>query len=79
MKGILVNIFGGILRCTTLADGIVAAAQETHLEVPLIVRLEGTEVERAREILESSNVAIITAVTMADAAQKAVEAVGASA
>ena len=78
VKGILVNIFGGILRCTTLADGIVAAAKEIDLSVPLVVRLEGTEVEEGRKTLEESGVAIITATDMTDAANKIVEAAGAS-
>ncbi|MCZ6773576.1 MAG: ADP-forming succinate--CoA ligase subunit beta, partial [Proteobacteria bacterium] len=65
VKGILVNIFGGILRCSILAEGIVAAARETHISVPLVVRLEGTEVKEGRAILSSSDVSIITATTMA--------------
>jgi succinyl-CoA synthetase beta subunit len=79
VKAILVNIFGGILRCSTLADGIVAAAKETGLSMPLIVRLEGTEVERGRATLQASGLAIRTATDMADAARKAVEAAQAAA
>ncbi len=77
VKGILVNIFGGILRCTTLADGIVAAAREISIPVPLVVRLEGTEVEQGREILKKSGLNIIAATDMADAARKIVQAAGA--
>lgn len=74
VKGILVNIFGGILRCTTLANGIVAAAKELGVPVPLVVRLEGTEVEEGRRILKESGMDIITADDMTSAAQKIVEA-----
>ncbi len=77
VNGILVNIFGGILRCTTLADGIVAAAREIDLSVPLVVRLEGTEVAEGRKTLEESGLPIITATDMTDAANKIVEAAGA--
>ena len=76
VKGILVNIFGGILRCTTLAEGIVAAAKELGVPVPLVVRLEGTEVEEGRRILKESGMDIITADDMTSAAQKIVEAAG---
>ena len=74
VKAILVNIFGGILRCTTLADGIVAAAKAINLSVPLVVRLEGTEVEQGRKILGESGVNLITATDMTDAATKVVAA-----
>ncbi|HYC76415.1 MAG TPA: ADP-forming succinate--CoA ligase subunit beta [Planctomycetota bacterium] len=74
VKAILVNIFGGILRCTTLADGVINAAKTTRLKVPLIVRLEGTEVEEGREMLRKSGLDIIAATDMADAAKKAVAA-----
>ncbi len=74
VTGILINIFGGILRCTTLAEGIVAAVKETGLSLPLVVRLEGTEVEQGRQILRDSGLAITTASTMADAAEKIVKA-----
>jgi succinyl-CoA synthetase beta subunit len=76
VRGILVNIFGGILRCSTLADGIVAAAREVSIPVPLVVRLEGTEVEKGREILKGSGLPIITATDMGDAARKVVAAAG---
>lgn len=74
LKAILVNIFGGIMRCDVVAEGLVAAAKQVHLKVPLVVRLEGTNVERGREILRDSGIAIITATTMADAAEKVVAA-----
>ncbi|MHC4472679.1 MAG: ADP-forming succinate--CoA ligase subunit beta [Planctomycetota bacterium] len=77
VKTILVNIFGGIVKCDIIAEGIVTATKELGLEVPLVVRLEGTNVERGREILEESGLNIITADSMADAAKKAVEAAGA--
>ncbi len=72
VKGILVNIFGGIMRCDIIAEGIVAAARETHLSVPLVVRLEGTNVELGKEILKNSGVAVIPADDLGDAAQKIV-------
>ena len=72
VRGILVNIFGGILKCSTLAEGIVAAFKELDREVPLVVRLEGTEVEEGRAILESSGLAITTAADMGTAAEKIV-------
>ncbi len=75
VKGILVNIFGGILRCTTLAEGICTAVKEVNLHVPLVVRLEGTEVEEGRKILENSGLPIATATDMGDAAAKIVKAV----
>lgn len=74
IKAILVNIFGGIMRCDVIAEGLVAAAKEIDLKVPLVVRLEGTNVEIGREILANSGVAITAATTMADAAEKAVAA-----
>ncbi len=75
VKGILVNIFGGIMRCDIIADGIVAAAREVSLSVPVVVRLEGTNVEQGKEILSKSGLAIISANDLADAAQKIVAAV----
>lgn len=74
LKAILVNIFGGIMRCDVIAEGLVNAAKEVELSVPLIVRLEGTNVERGREIIANSGITIISATTMADAAEKAVAA-----
>ena len=76
VRAILVNIFGGIMKCDVIAEGIIEAARETHLGVPLIVRLEGTNVERGRELLQQSGIEIISANTLADAAARAVEAAG---
>ena len=72
VKGILVNIFGGIMRCDTIAEGIVAAAREMALTVPLVVRLEGTNVAQGKEILANSGLAIIPAEDLGDAAKKIV-------
>ena len=72
VKGILVNIFGGIMRCDTIAEGIVAAAREMAIEVPLVVRLEGTNVAQGKEILANSGLAIIPAEDLGDAAKKIV-------
>ena len=76
VKAIMVNIFGGIMKCDIIAEGIVAAARTIGMTVPLIVRLEGTNVERGREILKASGLAVISAEDMADAARKAVNAAG---
>ena len=73
VQGIFVNIFGGIMRCDTIANGVVAAAKELGLEVPLVVRLEGTKVDEGRKILDDSGLAITSAATMAQGAQKIVE------
>ncbi len=75
VKGILVNIFGGIMRCDTIATGVVAAAKEVHLSVPLVVRMKGTNEELGKKILAESGLPIITADTMAEAATKIVAAV----
>ena len=72
VKAILVNIFGGIMKCSTIAEAIVAAAQSVGFKVPLVVRLEGTEVEEGRKILEESDVDLITATDLSDAAEKVV-------
>jgi succinyl-CoA synthetase beta subunit len=72
VEGILVNIFGGIMRCDIIAEGIVAAAKEMAIEAPLVVRLEGTNVEIGKKILSESGLAIIPADNLADAAQKIV-------
>jgi len=74
VKGILVNIFGGIMRCDVIAEGVIAAAKEVSLSVPLVVRLEGTNVEKGKELLDNSGLTIISANDLADAAQKVVEA-----
>jgi succinyl-CoA synthetase beta subunit len=76
IKAILVNIFGGIMKCDVIAEGIVVAAREVHLSVPLVVRLEGTNVDIGKKILADSGLPIISANNMADAAQKAVDAAG---
>ena len=76
VKGILVNIFGGIMDCNVIATGIVAAVKETGLKLPLVVRLEGNNVLAGKKTLAESGVAIITGDSMADAAQKVVKAVG---
>ena len=75
VEGILVNIFGGIMRCDVIAEGVVAAAREVSLHVPLVVRLEGTNVELGKKILADSGLAITSADNLADAAEKVVKAV----
>jgi succinyl-CoA synthetase beta subunit len=75
VKGVLVNIFGGIARCTTIASAIVAASKAVGFSVPLVVRLEGTEVEEGKKILRESGVKLITADDLTDAAKKVVAAV----
>jgi succinyl-CoA synthetase beta subunit len=75
VKGILVNIFGGIMRCDIIAEGVVAAAKELSLPVPLVVRLEGTNVELGKKIMADSGLPIISADNLADAAEKIVKAV----
>jgi succinyl-CoA synthetase beta subunit len=76
VEAILVNIFGGIMKCDVIAEGVVAGARELGLKVPLVVRLEGTNVERGRQILKESGLTIVAASDMADAAAKAVAAAG---
>jgi len=76
VRAILVNIFGGIMRCDVIAEGIVAAARQTSLTMPLVVRLEGTNVQLGKEILAKSGLAIIAAENLADAAEKVVRAAG---
>jgi succinyl-CoA synthetase beta subunit len=75
VEGILVNIFGGIMRCDVIAEGVIAAALETKLAVPLVVRLAGTNVELGKQILSDSGLAIIPADDLNDAAEKIVAAV----
>jgi len=75
VEGILVNIFGGIMRCDVIAEGVVAAAREVSLNVPLVVRLEGTNVEKGKQIMADSGLPIIAADNLADAAEKVVKAV----
>jgi succinyl-CoA synthetase beta subunit len=72
---VLVNIFGGIMRCTTIAEAILAAYRAVGFQVPLVVRLEGTEVAQGRKILAESGLKIITADSLTDAARKVVTAV----
>jgi succinyl-CoA synthetase beta subunit len=79
VEGILVNIFGGIMRCDVIAEGVVAAARQVSLNVPLVVRLEGTNVELGKQILAHSGLRIIAADNLADAAEKVVKAVKESA
>jgi succinyl-CoA synthetase beta subunit len=78
VEGVLVNIFGGIMRCDVIAEGIVAAAREVNIGVPLVVRLEGTNVDLGKQILSESGLPITAASDLADAAEKVVSAVGTS-
>jgi succinyl-CoA synthetase beta subunit len=75
VKAVLVNIFGGIMKCDVIAEGIIAAAKEVQLKVPLVVRLEGTNVEKGKELLRNSGLAITPADNLRQAAEKAVAAV----
>jgi succinyl-CoA synthetase beta subunit len=77
VQGILVNIFGGIMDCNVIANGIVEAAKETSLSLPLVVRLEGNNVEAGKKTLAESGLQLTTADSMADGAQKVVKAVAA--
>jgi succinyl-CoA synthetase beta subunit len=79
VEGVLVNIFGGIMRCDVIAEGIVAAAREVNIGVPLVVRLEGTNVELGKQILQRSGLPITAAADLGDAAEKVVAAVGGAA
>jgi succinyl-CoA synthetase beta subunit len=76
VKGVLINIFGGIMQCDVLAQGVVEAAKQVKLNVPLVVRMEGTNVERGKQILKDSGIKVITASDMADGAKRIVEAIG---
>jgi succinyl-CoA synthetase beta subunit len=78
VQGVLVNIFGGIMKCDVIAEGVVSAAREVGLSIPLVVRLEGTNVERGREILGKSGLALVSADDLDDAAQKICDAVAAA-
>ena len=73
VKGILVNIFGGIMRCDTIASGIISGVKEVGLPVPMVVRLEGTNVDLGKKMLDDSGLNLITAADMKDGAQKIVE------
>jgi succinyl-CoA synthetase beta subunit len=75
VKGILVNIFGGIMKCDVIAEGVIAAVKETNLAVPLVVRLEGTNVDLGKKIINESGLNVISADDLDDAAQKIVNAV----
>ena len=75
VKGILINIFGGIMRCDILAQGVIEAAKETNIQVPLVVRLAGTNFEKGKEILDKSGLKILSAADLNDAAKKIVEAI----
>jgi succinyl-CoA synthetase beta subunit len=75
VKGILINIFGGIMRCDVLAQGVVDAAKEININVPLVVRLAGTNFIEGKEILDNSGLKLISADNLDDAAQKIVEAI----
>ena len=75
LKAVLINIFGGIVRCDVVAEGVVQAVKEVGIKVPVVVRLEGTNVEKGREILKDSGLDFLVATDMADAAQKVVQAV----
>ena len=77
VEGILVNIFGGIMKCDVIAEGVVTAVKEVGLKVPLVVRLEGTNVEKGKKIINESGLNVISADDLDDAAQKIVAAVGA--
>lgn len=76
VKGVLVNIFGGIMKCDVIAAGIIEAAKDVNLSIPLVVRLAGTNVEKGKKALETSGLSIITADDLAQAAQKVVDAIG---
>jgi succinyl-CoA synthetase beta subunit len=76
VNAIMVNIFGGIMRCDVVAEGLVQAAKDVRLSIPLVVRLEGTNVKQGQQILEESGIELITATSMSDAAEKAVAAAG---
>ena len=75
VKGILINIFGGIMRCDVIAEGVIEAAKATNLSVPLVVRLAGTKFEEGKKLLETSGLKIIPANNLAEAAKKIVEAI----
>jgi succinyl-CoA synthetase beta subunit len=75
VKGILVNIFGGIMKCDVIAEGVVAAVRQVGLQVPLVVRLEGTNVEQGKQIIRDSGLNVLPADDLDDAAQKIVKAV----
>lgn len=75
VKAVLINIFGGILRCDRLAEGVVNAAKEVGIKVPVVIRMEGTNVEIGRKILSDSGLQLVNAISMKDAAEKVAKAV----
>ena len=75
VKGILINIFGGIMRCDVLAQGVIDAAKQVNLSVPLVVRLAGTNFKEGKELLDKSNLKILSATDLNDAAKKIVDAI----
>jgi succinyl-CoA synthetase beta subunit len=75
VKGILINIFGGIMRCDVIAHGIIDAAKEININVPIVVRLAGTNSKEGKEILENSSLQLISAANLGEAAKKIVEAI----
>ena len=75
VKGILVNIFGGIMKCDVIAEGVVAAVKDVGLKVPLVVRLEGTNVDKGKDIIRKSGLNVLSADDLSDAAKKIVKAV----
>jgi succinyl-CoA synthetase beta subunit len=79
VKAILVNIFGGIVRCDLIAEGVISAVKQVHVGVPVVVRLEGTNVEKGRELLAKSGLEIVAATGLTDAAAKVVKLAGAAA
>lgn len=76
VQGIFINIFGGIMKCDIIAEGVIEAAKEVGLQVPLVVRLEGTNVERGKELLQASGINVVSVDSMAEGAQKIVELIG---
>ena len=76
VKGILVNIFGGIVRCDLIAEGVMAAVAEVGIEIPVVVRLEGTMAAEGRKLLDESGLNLVAAADLGDAAQKIVDTVG---
>jgi succinyl-CoA synthetase beta subunit len=76
VKAVLINVFGGIMQCDVLARGVVDAAREVKLSIPLVVRMEGTNVKEGKQILAESGIKVIAANDMADAARRVVESIG---
>jgi succinyl-CoA synthetase beta subunit len=76
VKAVLINIFGGILRCDVLAEGVIAAVRELHVEVPIVIRMEGTNVEKGKQMLRDSGLNFATADTMGEAATSVVALAG---